>query len=504
MVITGGRLAMISRHAWMLVASLVLVVSGLARAAEPTEADYYKLLTFEPPKGVVLEVGGLEWMPDGKLAVATRRGEIFLVENPYAADPKDAKFHRFASGLHEILGLAYRDGWLYATQRGEVTKIKDEDGDGRADLFETFGDGWELTGDYHEYAFGSKFDRDGNLWVALCLTGSFTSEQKFRGWAMKITPEGKVIPTVSGLRSPGGLGFNAEGDLFYTENQGPWNGACALKYLEPGAFLGHPDGNVWYKFAPDMGPEPTKPRSGGRLVEELARIPELRAPAVYFPYSKMGQSASGIACDLSGGKFGPFGGQMFVGDQANSTLMRVDLEKVEGRYQGACFPFRKGFASGCLPAIFGADGSLFVGETNRGWGSRGPREFALERLVWTGKVPFEVQTMRAEPDGFRLTFTEEVDPASAGDPASYRLETYTYIYQSSYGSPEVDGTTPMIARVEVGPDKKTARLIVEGLQQGHVHELHLDGVKSTSGVPLLHPEAYYTLNAIPKAPASLP
>ena len=78
-----------------------------------------------------------------------------------------------------------------------------------------------------------KFDRDGNLWVALCLTGSFTSENKFRGWALRISPDGKVTPTCSGLRSPGGLGMNAEGDVFYTENQGPWNAHVPWKHLRP-------------------------------------------------------------------------------------------------------------------------------------------------------------------------------------------------------------------------------------------------------------------------------
>ncbi|MDB5351688.1 MAG: glucose/sorbosone dehydrogenase [Planctomycetota bacterium] len=490
------------RTSLVTVVALVALAAPAARAADPKEEDYYKILTFEPPKGLVLEVGGLEWLPDGKLAVATRRGEIYLVDNPYAADPaKDAKFTVFAKGLHEILGLAHRDGWLYVSQRGEMSRIKDTDGDGKADLFETFCDGWEITGDYHEYAFGSKFDRDGNLWVALCLTGSFTSDQKFRGWALRITPDGKMIPTTSGLRSPGGLGMNAVGDMFYTENQGPWNGACALKHLEPGAFVGHPDGHAWYHLAPNLGEKPAPPKSGGRLSEEVKRIPKLRAPAVYFPYPKMGQSASGISCDLSGGKFGPFPDQLFVGDQSASTIMRVALEKVNGRYQGACFPFRQGFASGCLPSLFGKDGSLFIGETNRGWGSRGPREFALERLVWTGKVPFEVHTMKAEPDGFTLNFTEAADPKTAADPKSYKLETHTYIYQSSYGSPEVDQTHPTITKAEVSGDGKSVRLFVDKLVEGHVHELHMDGVKSTTGVPLLHKEAYYTMNAIPKASA---
>lgn len=466
-------------------------------ADRPDESDYYTISTYPVPDGVVLEVGALEWLPGGRLAVSTRRGEIYIVDNPLAKDPKAARFSRFARGLHEVLGLAYKDGWLYAVQKGEVTRLKDEDGDGRADLFETVGGPWGLSGNFHEYAFGSKFDCNGELWVGLCLTGSFTSDALFRGWAFRLTSDGRLLPSASGLRSPGGLGTNAEGDMFYTENQGPWNGACALKQLKPGAFEGHPAGNKWYPRA-DIGPRPKDPRSGSRMAVESKRIPELIPPAVYFPYAKMGQSASGIACDLSKGKFGPFEEQVFVCDQSASTIMRVSLEKVHGQYQGVSFPFRQGFASGNLALLQAPDGSMVVGGTNRGWGSRGPKPYALQRLVWTGKVPFEVKDVRAKPDGFELTFTRPLDVRSAADPKSYRLETYTYIYQERYGSPEVDGTKPSILGMDLSGDQKTVRLRTDGLIEGHVHEFHLDGLRSAEGLPLLHPEAYYTLNAVPE------
>jgi hypothetical protein len=215
---------------------------------------------------------------------------------------------------------------------------------------------------------------------------------------------------------------------------------------------------------------------------EADKIPEYEPPVILFPYSKMGKSASGVACDVSGGKFGPFRNQMFVGDQHDSTVMRCFLEKIDGHYQGACFPFREGFGSGSLPVEFGKDGSMFVGGTNRGWGSIGKKPFAVERVVWTGKTPFEVHEMRAKSDGFELTFTEPVDTSTAQDLASYEIETYTYIFQSSYGS----------------PDGKSVRLFIDGLQRGHVHELHLKGVRSAKRSPLLHTAAYYTLNYIPK------
>src|SRR5438874_13553438 len=115
----------------LLVTSLVLSLAATAAAQgrKPTQAEmedeYYKLLRFEPPPGEVLEAGAIEALPDGKVAVGTRRGEVWLIENAYAADPKAARFTRYARGLHEVLGLGHKDGWLYVTQRPDATRIKD-------------------------------------------------------------------------------------------------------------------------------------------------------------------------------------------------------------------------------------------------------------------------------------------------------------------------------------------------------------------------------------------
>ena len=489
-------------------AAVVLMLATSSLGAElniaQRESEFYRIITLPIPTGLTLEAGALQFLGPDKLAVSTRLGDIYIVTGVLGEPPRNLQWVQFASGLHEVLGLALKDGWLYATQRGEVTRLKDTNGDGRADLFETVSDAWGISGDYHEYAFGSKFDRDQNLWVVLCLTGSFTSESPFRGWALRITPDGKTIPTTSGLRSPGGIGFNAAGDVFYTDNQGPWNGACALKQLLPGAFVGHPGGLRWFDQPATKNvlvqaglTKPAEPQSGSRMHVEARRIPELLTPAIYFPYNKMGQSASGIACDLSGGRFGPFNEQLFVGDQTHSTVMRVFLEKINGRYQGACFPFRQGFDSGNLALEFASDASLFVYGTDRGWGARGGKPFALQRLVWTGRTPFEVREMRLIPNGFDLVFTEPADPRSAGTLASYTLETYTYIYQSSYGSPEVDKTSPILRSITLSADGTRARLVVDGLVEGHVHELHLPGVRSAKGSPLLHDVAYYTLFQFP-------
>src|SRR5205814_8419648 len=155
-------------------------------------------------------------------------------------------------------------------------------GEGHADIFELVTDGWEINGDYHEYAFGSRFDKEGNIWITLCLTGSFNSNHKFRGWGGKVTTEGKFVPTTSGVRSPGGVGFNAEGDIFYTDNQGPWNGTCGLKQLTVGGFVGHPESLKWYKEkeAKYLGDPPAAPKSGSRIMTEAKKIPQLNPTGV--------------------------------------------------------------------------------------------------------------------------------------------------------------------------------------------------------------------------------
>ena len=202
-------------------------------------------------------------------------------------------------------------------------------------------------------------------------------------------------------------------------------------------------------------------------------------------------------CDNSQGKFGPFAGQLFVSDQSASTVMRVYLEQVQGHYQGACFPFRSGLASGNVATEMMSQGAMIIGGTNRGWGSVGPKPFSLERLDWTGKTPFEIHEIHVKADGFGLTFTQPVDPQTASDVASYNLSTYTYIYQSAYGSPEVDPTQPTIKSATVSNNGKSVQLVVDGLQPGHVHELHAHGVRNLQSHHLLHADAYYTLNYLP-------
>ena len=127
----------------------ILSFSSVFAQKPSTEDDFYRIVTLPVPEEVKLEVGGLAVMPDGRLGVSTRRGDVWIVSNPYMKNGTAPTYKRFASGLHESLGLAYIKGNLWATQRGEVTILKDNNGDEIADEYEAFYK-FPLAGNYHE------------------------------------------------------------------------------------------------------------------------------------------------------------------------------------------------------------------------------------------------------------------------------------------------------------------------------------------------------------------
>ena len=497
----------------------------------PSEEDYYRITTVPSPEDVLIEGGGVVSLPDGTLAVSTRRGDVWLIENPTLSNGQRSTFIKFASGLHEPLGLAYKDGALFAAQRGELTKLIDTNGDRIADVYETIY-AWPLSTYYHEYSFGPVLTSDNSFFVTANV--GFGREEwwrgesyvPWRGWTMKIHEDGQMEPWATGMRSPAGYGL-IDGELFYTENQGDWVGSGGLWHLPKGVFTSNPAGLKWT----NMEGSPVKlseeefynkidkrqVRKNGRFVKPenimneespdflykaKSYFPELQLPAVILPHGILGISNSELKVDKTNGKFGPFEGQVFIGDQGQSKIMRVALEKVNGEYQGVAFDFRSGFQSGVLRMDFDHGGNLFVGETNRGWGSAGTTNSGLEFISWTGLVPFEMKTVKAMPDGFDIEFTLPVDKVSAEDLDSYIGKSYIYKYHAVYGSPQTNIEPLNVKGVKVSDDGLHLRLVIDNLRPFYVHEITLQGVRlNNKEHGLLHPSFYYTLNSIPDGDA---
>ncbi|MEO2007053.1 MAG: hypothetical protein ABGX22_00055 [Pirellulaceae bacterium] len=460
---------------------------------------------------VPLEISGMCTLPNGRLAVAIRRGEVWLIDGAYDTSGEKLKLHRFASALHEPLGLVrYRDG-LCTAQRTEVTLLRDTDHDDVADDYETINQSWGVSGNYHEYAYGPVVDDHDNLWLTLNIGMGFQGGQKgkllpskwggpqapWRGWGVRISRAGKFEPVAAGMRSPSGLGTNLNDDVFFTDQQGNWIPVCSLHHLRPGVFYGHPDALASMQLPGGQLKGIVDIPNGIPYPEAVAQVPALVPPAVWFPYKKMGQSATDVVCDTTRGKFGPFQGQLFVGEFTLASISRVFLENVDGEYQGACFPFHEGLDSAVIRLTFGEDGSLFAGLSNRGWSSVGRASYGLQRLVWDKKTPFEILEMRARSDGFELVFTKPVDYRTATDVNSYTMESYTYQYHQVYGSDELFKKPVSIISADLSADGRRVHLKTQPLRELYVHELRATGVRSTDDEPLIHVDAYYTLNRIP-------
>ncbi|HZH96019.1 MAG TPA: hypothetical protein VEY06_09045 [Flavisolibacter sp.] len=516
---------------WFLTLTLASIFSQTISAQEAAkEEDFFRIARVSVPENVILEVGGLVTFPNGDLGISTRRGDVYIVQNPTGARPF---YRKFATGLHEILGLEYKDGALYCAQRGELTKLVDTDNDGKADLYETVAS-WPVSGHYHEYSFGPKLAPDGAFFVSGNV--AFGSEEwwrgesrvPWRGWIFKVTPGGQIEPWATGVRSPAGLGM-IDGELFYTDNQGDWVGSGGVWHVKKGAFMGHPAGLRWaglphspVKLTTEqlyakvdarqnknaqgryIKPENVVDEKFVTLVDVKKDIPVLNLPAVWLPHAVLGISNSEIV-KIPQGVFGPFAGQLLVGDQGQSKIMRVFMEKVGGEYQGAAWDFRAGFQAGVLRMSWAKDGSLFVGQTDRGWGSAGEASMGLQRLVYNNQVPFEMRAVRAMPDGFEIEFTKPVDKKSAENLSSYEVESFTYKYHPVYGSPPVNNKVCAVKGVKVSADGMKARIVVSGLRKNFVHNIRLEGVRDLdNSYSLVHPAAYYTLNNIPEGTSLTP
>ena len=472
------------------------IALALLAGSALAQDEHYTVEYFPTPPGAVLEVGGMDFFSDGSLALSTRRGQVWILENPDCEEPAQARFRLFAEGLREGLGLNIVDDQLYVLQRGELSRLSDSDGDGRCDTIETVANDWGLSGNYHEFAYGLPRFPDGDFLVTLNV--SFfnpkwwhgKSPVPYRGWALKVSPQGHVQPWACGLRSPCGLGRDADGNMLITDNQGDWVAVCPIYHLRRGGFYGHPASLEW---------TPEYRASGAQASDEVppAAAATRREPAaIWIPY-KWSRSTGNLVPDLGQGSFGPFGRQLFVAELTNGMVLRAGMERVQGRLQGWITPFRQKIGSVVRVAFSPEGDTLFCGMTNRGWGGRPPAD-GLARIRYLGGTPFAIHTVHLLQDGFALTFTTPL--AEATDLSGVKVSQYDYNYWWEYGSPPQHLTEREVRGLELSKDRRMLTVHVDGLEAGMVAKIELGDLGDETGRKLEVPEVHYTVNQLPEGP----
>jgi glucose/arabinose dehydrogenase len=501
---------------YTLVLAFVLLAGlagGCTRGQNGTDADGapYKIESIQPPSGLVPETGGLDFMPDGRLVGIFHRGEVMTY------DPETKEWSLFAKGLHDPLGVkATSDSSVLVTQRPELTRLTDTDGNGRADRYQTVTDDFGMSGNYHEFAFGPARDSSGALYISLNtasngagiwdeLRGRFAPEGRpgrmyspvpYRGWVLKVDPQtGRTTPFANGFRSPNGLCFGPEGRFFVTDNQGDWLGTSKLYHVEKDQFYGHVASLVW-----EEGFDGVQPLDLPVPVLNKMR----RKAAVQFPQGILANSPTEPVV-IPEDTFGPFGDQLLIGEMNHPRLLRVMLEEVRGQVQGAAIAFLdsssayrgEALRTGNNRLRFGPGGDLWVGQTDHGW----PGDQGLQRISWNGRTPADVQDMRLTEEGFDLVFTRPLAEGVARADSAFQFTRYYYEYHRDYGSDQFDRQPVKVTGVEISEDRRRVSLRLAELVPGYIYQLQMNGLRTEGGTPLANENVYYTLNRLKEAPA---
>lgn len=490
--------------------NLGVLSSSFAQTGTPTSApisDYYQIENIALPKGVPPEVGAVKFDSEGTLYVALRRGDILTAKTN--KDPEKFQWKLFATGFQNPCGMeVIAPGHIVISQMAELTDVKDSDSDGEADTFTNLTDQWGVSGNYHEtneicpdgeggYYIavgtashnGPTFYNVRGEYSAIGRRGRNFASVKWKGWVMHYSKDGKLTPFAKGFRMHNGLTRDKAGNIWATDNQGDWRATTPLYHVEEGNFYGHPSSLVWDAQWPE-GKDPLK-----------MPLPEINAmrtrAAVLIPHKEFNRSASEPVQVPE--QFGPFADQLLIPDNNGTRISRVMLEKVQGKFQGACTHFINdaNLKTGGNRSVFTEDGTtLYIGHTVRGWGKLGE---GLTRITFTGKTPFDVKKIQLTQTGFNLGFTLPLNKATLA-PEEFSVRSYWYEDKWSYGGPRKDTRDEKIVSLTLNPDGSVS-LALDKLEAGRVYEIEISKnskLESTSGEPLLNKVFCYTLNQLLK------
>ncbi|MFD6417892.1 ricin-type beta-trefoil lectin domain protein [Streptomyces sp. NPDC060194] len=445
----------------------------------------YTLTNLRPP-GFQPQVSAMDWLPDGRLAITTwggtdnSTGEVYLLSNVTGAtSPDKVTYKKIASGLKEPMGIKYVDGKLYVSQKHELTELNDTNGDEVTDTYRKVAT-WPFGNNFHEFAFGLLY-KEGffylNLSVSINYGGATTDPQPApnRGTTIKINKAtGAISYVAGGLRTPNGIGWGPDGDIFVTDNQGGWLPSSKLLHVKQGRFFNH--------YMNPKGPFDGNP---------------VTKPVLWLPQNEIANSPS-TPLQLT---TGPFAGQMLFGDVTYGGVQRAYLEKVGGEYQGAVFRLTQGLEMGVLRISVGPDGALYAGGLGAGgnWGQAGKLQYGLQKLTPNGTNAFDIKAMRATATGFAFEYTQPVSTETAtGLAARYKIKQWRYAPTAAYGGPKLNEETLTATGATLSADRKTVTLTVPGLKSDRVvHVRSARPFSDTSGKQLWSTEAWYTLNQIP-------
>jgi mono/diheme cytochrome c family protein len=434
------------------------------------------------PISTALMPTAMTWLDDGRLAIASLRGQILLASDANG-DSLPETLTTFAEGLAAPYGIQSDGDAILISHKPEILRLRDSDNDQRADQFDVVASGWGYSDDYHDWTTGLVRDVSGNLYVGL---GSDYSQNKrpadndrWRGTVLRIDTTGSVHPMAMSFRFPMGLAFDSQQRLFVTDNQGVQNTFNEINHVRDGKHYGVPSRHEITEGLSAEPPALMVPHPWTRSVNSLTFFPnDFAVPEL---------AGHGIGCEYD-----------------TRCLIRFTTQEVNGELQGACYRFSLPDQPGGGPnfvgpvaSALGPDGALYIGSIwDSGW-QGGTNTGAIERLIPGRNLPNGIREIRATKSGFEVLFFDTVDPAVAGKPENWSLQGYTRTWGGSYATPDSDRYPLTPQALTLSTDQTSVQIAVGPLKSGYVYEISFRHPAAADGQPFWPSEGHYSMNQVP-------
>jgi len=435
------------------------------------------IVPFDNPWRSWMRLTAFDFFSDGRAAVSTWNGDVWLVSG---LDDKLGRvtWKRFAAGLFEPLGLRIVNDEVFVLCRDQLMRLHDLNGDDEADFYECFNNDTWVSPSYHAFAFDLQTDRAGNFYYTRCGQ-RVDPALPLNGGMVKVSKDGSRAELIAtGLRAANGMGIGPNDEIVCGDNQGNWIPSSRINWIKPGGFYG---------YLPHARREPPPA--------------DYEKPICWLPMKA--DNSSGGQAWVTNDRWGPLKGQLLHTSYGRGTLFLVLMEETGGVRQGGVVQLPLKFDSGIMRARFHPrDGQLWVCGL-QGWQTSGGRVGALQRVRYTGKPVHLPSALLVTNNGLNITFTSELDSASANDDQNYAVEQWNYEWTDKYGSPDFSvidpgkqGRDPVtITRAKLSPDRKTVFLEIPEIKPVMQMRTRFR-LKAADGSSVEH-EIYNTINRVP-------
>lgn len=438
-----------------------------------------------------LRTTALDFFSDGRMAVATYGGDIWIVSN-VDSTLKRLRWKRFAAGLYEPFGLRVIDDQIYATCKDRLVRLHDFNQDQEADYYENFSADPDVSINFHAFNFDLQTDDEGNFYYAKSGHGS---DSKLPGTIYKISRDGKTREVFStGFRTPNGLGMMPGNRLVGSDNQGQWMPASKINHLQKGRFYG------W--VASYSIPGMWEPDGGKIDLKNVIAPTDFERPIVWMPQEF--DNSSGGQHWVEDHRFGPLNNHLLHTSFGKGWVSYLMTQEIDGVLQGAIARLPLDFRTGVMRARTNPiDGQVYATGL-QGWnggGRIGLRDNGVQRLRYTGNPKLMLTQCSVVAGGLELTFNQKITPESCQKENAFSIQHWNYHWRQSYGSAQYRPSddqpgveTLQIESVIMDTDHRKLKLVVPNLVP--VDQLHLKlEVSSTEG-DILRDEVYWTIHRI--------